>query len=116
MQGQLKERATLLWMWGRGREGQLGQDSLADSALPCLVPALRMRQVLQASRPPCTVWGRWGMGCHALCLGQCAPAVAVSQPDSMLPCLVYALRMRQVLQASRLPCTVCAPSLAAARP
>ena len=53
MQGQTKERATLLWMWGRGREGQLGADSLADSALPCLVPALRTRQVLQVRIRQC---------------------------------------------------------------
>ena len=31
--------------------------AVADSVRPCLVPALRMRQVLQASRPPCTVCG-----------------------------------------------------------
>ena len=44
---QARERASALWMWGRGKEGQLGQGSLEDCALPCLVPALRTRHVLQ---------------------------------------------------------------------
>ena len=44
---QARERASALWMWGRGKEGQLGQGSLEDCVAPCLVPALKARAVLQ---------------------------------------------------------------------
>ena len=55
---QARERASALWMWGRGKEGQLGQGSLEDCALPCLVPALKARAVLQVRSSltvPCAV-------------------------------------------------------------
>ncbi len=40
---------SAVWVWGRGREGQLGGGSSAGAALPRAVDALRCRRVLQAS-------------------------------------------------------------------
>ena len=39
--------STVIFMWGRGREGQLGSGGAADSAAPQLVEELRGRRVLQ---------------------------------------------------------------------
>ena len=44
---QVGEQACLIFTWGRGREGQLGNGAHADSAFPQPVGDLQGRQVLQ---------------------------------------------------------------------
>ena len=46
---QLGEKAAVIFTWGRGREGQLGNGLRSDSAAPVCVAELQGRQVLQAS-------------------------------------------------------------------
>lgn len=49
---QAGEEAGVIFAWGRGREGQLGNGLRSDSATPVSVAELQGRQVLQASSPP----------------------------------------------------------------
>ena len=46
---QLGEEAGVIFAWGRGGEGQLGNGLRSDSATPVSVAELQGRQVLQAS-------------------------------------------------------------------
>ena len=78
------------------REGQLGQDSLQDSALHCdavklsFIPWLVNCCCVQTKERATLLW-MWGRGREGQ-LGQ------DSLQDSALPCLVPTLRARQVLQ------------------
>lgn len=44
--------STLVHVWGRGQEGQLGLGNCADSATPQLLEALRDRRILQVWPSP----------------------------------------------------------------
>lgn len=45
------EECSVIFMWGRGREGQLGSNVHADSTIPTPVDELRGRHVLQVGLP-----------------------------------------------------------------
>ena len=49
---QLGSEFSGLFMWGRGREGQLGVATYQDNSVPKMVDELKGRRVLQV--PPCT--------------------------------------------------------------
>ena len=44
---QVDKRSSVIFMWGRGQEGQLGLGSLEDSPYPCAVPSLKSRHIMQ---------------------------------------------------------------------
>lgn len=46
------EECSAIFMWGRGREGQLGNGLHSDSAKPIAVDELRGRRVLQVCIKP----------------------------------------------------------------
>ena len=49
---QLGSEFSGLFMWGRGREGQLGVATYQDNSVPKMVDELKGRRVLQVNSPP----------------------------------------------------------------